>query len=63
MNLALLQLPFMLLVYSSYYIVVDEDVIDDGSQKIAELGTTIVCCVMCFCMALLTYDDELILFY
>jgi hypothetical protein len=62
-NLALLQLPVMLVVYKIYYELIDSQEETVIAHNVDEVGISVITVVMCFCMALLSYDDELILFY
>lgn len=61
-NLTLLQLPIMLVAYQLYSQLVD-DPYAQMAHNVDSLGIVLISAVMCLCMGLLSYDDELILFY
>lgn len=52
----------MLFVYKVYYELIDKQT-EGVASNVDEIGIIVITAVMCFCMALLSYDDELILFY
>ena len=52
----------MLAAYQLYYQLIDTKA-GDMAKNIDEVGITVITAVMCLSMALLSYDDELILFY
>ena len=63
-NLALLQLPFMLTVYYLFYFFdADPEEGMERTSKIAHRGSIIITVVLCLAMGLLSYDDDLLLFY
>jgi hypothetical protein len=63
-NLALLQLPFMLTAYYLFYFFdADPEEGMERTSKIAHRGSIMISVVLCLAMGLLSYDDDLLLFY
>ena len=62
-NFTLLQLPLMLLAYLLSYVVQHD--IEQGGEitDINVKGSLLITVLLSFCMALLSYDDDIILFY